>query len=102
MSVTVVDNDSLNFVLTDTPLEMDEGASKQFKVKLSAAPVVDTVVSMVSDNPDVTFIPDDLTFTVDDWQTDQSVRVSAAADDDAGQDTASITLTAHRRCRRPR
>ena len=46
-----------------------------------------------TDNTDVTANPESLTFSTSNWNTAQTVTVSAAEDDDAAQDTATVTHT---------
>ncbi|MBF2755452.1 MAG: hypothetical protein ISN29_09385 [Gammaproteobacteria bacterium AqS3] len=96
VSVTVEDKDSLAFVVEapQSPLELDEGASKEFEVRLSARPPGDINVVLVSDNSDITLTPAALSFDVNNWQANQSVRVIAGQDNDAGPDSATISLTA--------
>ena len=62
-----------------------------YTVKLDAAPSGDVTVTLTSNNADVTVDPASLTFTADNWQTTQTVTVRADADNDAANDTATIT-----------
>ena len=75
-------------------LELVEGGQGSYTVALASAPDGAVAVSIASDNPEVTAAPAELAFTPDDWDTAQWVRVSAAADNDAAADTATLTHTA--------
>ena len=71
-------------------LEVAEGGSNTYTVVLDAQPASDVVITVSSDNTDVTVSPDTLTFTTSDWSTPKTVRVSAAQDADAVNDAAAI------------
>ncbi len=75
-------------------LELREGGSGRYTVALAAAPAGAVSVAIASDNGDVTAMPAALAFTADNWDTGQWVTVSAAADNDAAPDTATLTHTA--------
>ena len=85
-------------------LTINEGASTNLSVSLSAAPTSDVRVTLTElANTGVTVIDTDtgmagnqntLTFTTTNWSTAQSVTVSAVEDDDATDDTATIRLNA--------
>ena len=100
-SVTVIDDDST----TSTPsgsivlfpsgrLSMDEGESGRLDVSLSAAPNTDVTVSLSKTNPDITLTPTSLTFTTLNYQAVQSVTLAASEDDDAIDDSDTLTLEA--------
>ncbi len=68
-----------------------EGGSGTYTVKLNLQPTSDVVINVTrSGSADVTASPATLTFTPGNWNTAQTVRVAAAQDDDAVNDTASI------------
>ena len=92
------------------------GGSGSFTVKLDAQPDADPAqdpvamvsVAISSDNDDVTLSTTDdmdmaveademgvltLTFTPDDWDTEQTVMVAVAADEDTRDEIANLTLT---------
>ncbi len=96
-SVSVTDNDapSGTIVLSDTnTLNITEGGSGTFRVSLSTAPSDDVRVSLSKTNSDITLSPTSLIFTSDDYAIVRSVLVSAKEDDDATDDTDTITLVA--------
>ena len=94
LAVTVTDND-IGLVLTPASLTLDEGATTTYSVALSTLPTDDVMVTIASDNTDVTPAPTTLTFTTTDWATPQTVTLTAAEDDDnAANDVATLTHTA--------
>ena len=74
-------------------LTVSEGDSSTYQVVLSHRPGgdVSVVVNDPTDNSDVTASPDSLTFTADNWNTAQTVTVSAAHDDDGSDESATVT-----------
>ena len=93
VAVTVVDDDA-PVTVSVTQLELAEGASATYTVVLDVAPTDDVVIDLaVSGDGDVSVSPASLTFTAGNWSTAQQVEVSAASDDDAADDSASVTHT---------
>ncbi len=94
VTVTITDDDKPTIVLSDTQtLSIDEGGSGTFSVSLSAAPNADVTVSLTKTNSDITLSPTSLPFTTTEFGA-KSVTVNAAEDDDAVDDTDTITLSA--------
>ena len=78
-------------IVSPTELSVNEGRSRTYAVVLNTQPSGDVMVAISSDNTDVTVNPANLTFTTANWETAQTVTVSAAEDYDALQDTATVT-----------
>ena len=97
LPVTVTDDDTAAIVLSETGLTVTEGdaAGSSYTVKLATQPS-DTVIVTISghDGTDLTLSSDMLTFTVDNWDDVQTVTIKAGQDDDAVNDTATLTHTA--------
>ena len=101
VSVAVTDDDDATLVVPGDPITISEGIiSGGYTVRLSAQPTSNVVVRVtVSGSSDVAVDTDGrtngdqdtLTFTNGNWDTGQLVRVRAAQDADAANDTASIT-----------
>ena len=92
-TVTITDNDTAGVTISETSLSIDEGATATYTVKLDSQPTGDVAVAIAGHaDTDVTLDRTSLTFTADNWNTAQTVTVSAARDDDAASD-ASVTLT---------
>ncbi len=99
VAVTVADDDTAGVSVSETTLTVAEGNSSTYTVVLDAQPASDVVITVSSDNSDVTADTDaatsgnqtTLTFSPSNWDTAQTVTVSAAQDADAVNDAASIT-----------
>ena len=89
--VTVDDDDKPGITFTPASLTVGEGGVGTYGVRLNAAPTADVTVAIRSSNPDVTVTPNSLTFTSSDWETEQTVDVTASQDADAADDTANLT-----------
>ena len=92
-TVLVSDNDERGVVVTPTALTVDEGGSGSYTIGLDSEPTADvTVTIQVPDNADMAVDQTELTFTADNWNTPQTVTVTAMQDDDAITDEP-VTLT---------
>ena len=91
VAVTVTDDETAGVTVSETTLTVAEGASGAYTVKLDPQPSSDVVITVSSDNTDVTVSPATLTFTTANWSTAQTVTVAAAQDADAVDDAASIS-----------
>ncbi len=80
--------------VSTTALRLTEGGSGSYTVALATRPDDNVIVTIASDNPDVTTRPASLTFTTANWSTPQRVTVSAASDGDTANDAATLTHTA--------
>ena len=89
--VTVDDDDKPGITFTPASLTVGEAGVGTYGVRLNAAPTADVTVAISSSNPDVTVMPNSLTFTSSNWETEQTVDVTAAEDADAADDTANLT-----------
>ena len=95
LSVTVTDDDTRGVTVTPTSLTVNEGGTNTYTVVLDTEPsdAVTVTINDPTDNADVTANPASLTFTASDWDTAQTVTVSAVEDDDSARDTATVTHT---------
>ena len=78
--------------LSASALTVEEGGSGNYTVILDAQPTDEVMVTIGGVSGDVTAIPASLTFTSANYNTAQTVTVTAAEDDDAVTD-AAVTLT---------
>ena len=77
-----------------TALEVPEGGNSAYTVVLKSEPTATvTVTPSVSGSSDVRVSPTSLSFTTSDWNEARTVTVSAARDDDAANDTATVAHT---------
>lgn len=80
-------------LLSTKALTITEGGTGTFGVRLATAPETDQIVRLTADNADVTLSPTALTFTPDNWETEQTVTIMVTADEDADHDAATITAS---------
>ena len=93
VEVTVTDNDTA--AITAADVTVAEGADAQLAVRLTVRPTASvTVAAPVTSGTDLTVSGFPLTFTTANWDTAQSVTVAAGEDENAVDDTATLTLTA--------
>ena len=88
----IVDNDKPSVTVTPTELTVAEGGSNTYTVKLDVEPETNVRVTISGASGDVKVKPTRLTFRPGNYNTPQTVTVSAAEDDDAVTD-AKVTLT---------
>ena len=85
-TVTLTDDDMRGVTVSPPGLTIQEGGTRTYTVVLTSRPTADVTVTIgdLGDAP-LTLDPTGqvLTFTPDDWHTEQTVQVTAAADDDA-------------------
>ena len=95
VTVTVTDDDTPGVTTSPTSLTIAEGGSSTYTVALNTQPSGDVTVTIVdpTDNADVTAEPSSLTFTTANWDSAQTVTVSAVQDADMDDDTATVTHT---------
>ncbi len=96
ITVTITDTDMHGVtVAADDPFEFTEGGSKTYTLVLDSQPTGPVTIGIDDGDAtdDVTVNMPTVEFDVDDWSTPKTVRVSAAADDDGSDDTATITHT---------
>ena len=76
-------------------LNVNEGDSANLKVQLNTQPTGDVTVTIsVPADTDVTLSPESLTFTTDNWNTQQPVTVTAMEDADGYDDKVTLSLSA--------
>ena len=93
--LSITDNDERGVTVSPGVLTFSEGASATYTVVLDTEPTeVVTVTPSLGGSPDLTFEPSRLTFTPSDWDTAQTMTVSATEDDDASHDSSIISHAA--------
>ena len=92
VDVTVTDDETAGVSITPTELTIAEGGSDSYQVVLTSQPAHDVTVTISrSGDGDISIDDQEFTFTDSDWETAKTVTVSAAQDDDAGDDTAALS-----------
>ena len=80
--------------VSEEALTVPEGDSATYTVVLNTQPTDDVTITVArssGDDENLTASPDALTFTNSNWNTDQTVTVTAAEDDDSEHGTALFT-----------
>ncbi|MBV8880790.1 MAG: hypothetical protein JO332_12540, partial [Planctomycetaceae bacterium] len=93
--LTFVGTGTQNIVTSGTTLSVNEASSASFTVHLAIAPAANVTVAVTrsSGSTDVSASPASLTFTPSNWNTPQTVSVSAADDADQIDEGATITCS---------
>ncbi len=98
LMVTVLDDDEAELVVRPQALSLDEGAAgKPFTVSLATPPSGQVTVSLGIESAldgKVSVSPLGLTFTPADWDTDQTVMVTALDDADGTDEAGLVQLSA--------
>ena len=98
VTVEVDDDETPALTISDSPVSLTEGgATGTFTVVLDVQPKSGNVtVTVESDDIGaVTVSPGSLTFTTADWDTPQTVTVSAVQDDDGAAESVDVKLEAN-------
>ena len=91
VAVTVTDDETAGVSITPTELTIAEGGSDSYQVVLTSQPAHDVTITIThGGDPDIGIANRELTFTDSNWETAQAVTVSAAQDEDARDDTATL------------
>ena len=93
--LTLTDDDTRGITSTGgASLAVDEGATAEYTLALDSEPTATVMVALASSDEGVIRVaPATLSFTALDWDTAQVVTVSGVADDDRGDEVASVSYT---------
>ncbi|MBZ0236127.1 MAG: hypothetical protein K8M05_27620 [Deltaproteobacteria bacterium] len=95
LAVTVQDDDALGIETSVTTINVNEGGTASFNVRLTAQPTANTTVTvMSSDITAATATPMTLTFTTANYATFQPVDLAGVSDVDSTNDSVTVSLTA--------
>ena len=95
VSVSVMDDDTANLVVSPSMLSVGEAGSGDFTVKLATQPSAGVSVSVSSgDTGAATVSPASLSFTTANWGTEQTVTVSGVDDPDTAEESVTVSLSA--------
>ena len=98
VTVTIRDNDDPGLSVSVSSLTLTEGASSSFTVVLDTQPEADVTVNLISSDSDASegrLSASRLIFTAGNWNTAQTVTLSAVEEDVADEDQSyTISLTA--------
>ena len=90
-----IEDDDGTLVFDATPDTLSEGGTMSYNVRLSAAPLGDVLVSTSSGDTGAITVTDgsSLTFGPSNWSTNQNITLTAIQDDDATDESVTITYT---------
>ena len=91
--IDVTGSSSSLLTLITNPLDsitISEGQDSSYSIQLLSQPVNNAAITPVSTSPILTFSPEKLLFTPDNWRTPQTVTVIAGNDDDVEDETLFI------------
>ena len=102
VAVAVEDDDTAGLAFVPDELTVNEGADATYTVALASEPTGNVTVTVAGASGEVEFDTDTgtdgnqntLSFTTSDWNSGKTVTVSAGQDDDAANDSATLTHTA--------
>ncbi len=93
--VTVQDDDTVGLVIAPAAVSVSEGGSQTYTVELATEPSATVTVAISGQaGSDVSLDTTSLEFTAAKWSEAQTVTVTAAEDDDAGDDEVTLAHTA--------
>ena len=91
LPVTVTDKDVPNLLLSPTSLTIDEGDDGTYTVRLAVAPTGNVTVTVSGwSGTDLELDRTTIAFDTNTWNSPQTVRVTARADDDAANDSETL------------
>ena len=95
LAVTVTDNDGPGLIFSPTSLDVDEGDDASYTVRLSTRPNGPTLVA-ISGHSGTDLTPDKtrLFFSISNWDSPQTVTVTAGEDTDTADDAETLTHNA--------
>ena len=93
-TLTISDDDTRGVTLSETAATVTEGGTASWTVALASEPTGAVTVTLTGAGSGITVSPTTLSFTTSNWSDVQTVTASAAEDDNAEPETATITHTA--------
>ncbi len=93
LQVTIIDKDTPGIVAPHA-VRIEEETDSEFGVHLSAKPSGTVTVTVSGFAGELTASPTRLSFTTTNWETPQTVTLTAGHDDDVVDDSETLTLTA--------
>ncbi len=92
VAVAVTDDETAGLSILPEELTIAEGGSDSYQVVLTSQPAHEVTVTIThSGDGDIGIDDQELAFTASDWETPQAVTVSADQDEDARDDTATLS-----------
>ncbi|MEQ6165571.1 immunoglobulin-like domain-containing protein, partial [Ekhidna sp. MALMAid0563] len=93
-TTTITDDDAAGYTLSKTTSSITEGGNDTFTIVLDAEPSSNVVIDLSSDDTGAaTVSPTSLTFTSGNWNSTQTVTITAEQDDDLQDESPTITAS---------
>ena len=95
VGVRVNDSNSRDVIVSEPTLALSEGSNITYTVELASQPTATTTVSItITGDAQLTIDPTELTFTTSDWNTPQTITVTATQDEGSSDNTATLNHVA--------
>ncbi len=95
VGVRVNDSDSRDVIVSEPTLTLSEGSNTTYTVELASQPTATTTVSItITGDAQLTIDPSELTFTTSNWNTPQTITVTATQDEGSSDNTATLNHVA--------
>ena len=90
--VNIIDDDTPSMTIMPRMLDVDEGGTATYTVKLNTVPTDDVTVAITSSDPGAaTVVPATLTFTPLDWNAAKTVTVTGVEDGDRNDESVALS-----------
>ena len=95
VGVRVNDSNSRDVIVSEPTLALSEGSNITYTVELASQPTATTTVSItITGDAQLTIDPTELTFTTSNWNTPQTITVTATQDEGSSDNTATLNHVA--------
>lgn len=91
MSVTVDDKDTDGLTISPTTRTIAEGGTESYTVRLNTVPAGNVTVTLTASSGSGVTVPASIMFDTTDWSTPKTVTITAIQDDDAFDNTGTIS-----------
>ena len=91
---TITDDDTAGLAFTPSSLTVNEGSTNTYRVALTSEPTGDVVVTPLSGDTTAVTVSGALTFTPDNWRTQQTVTLTGVVDTDTVGEVVTISHSA--------
>ncbi len=93
VSVTVNDNEAVGVSVSSSTLKVAEGGTGIYTLELNTRPSAEVMITVMSADREAVTATTPLTFTVDNWNSAQTVMVRGVADADANNESVQLSHT---------
>ena len=90
------DDDSRALVLSESSLNVDEGDTATYTLRLATQPTNAVTVTLSSDDTGAVTVPGSFAFTTSNWNQPRTVTVTGVEDNDDNDETVTVTHNASR------